>query len=146
MRRLAASSISSADRCAAPVTIIKEGTTEKCYPSPEYNLLPITWTVQRTMGTASREADSATVSDFALQSLRSSSKIAQYRRPPRCSTQYSVRPLPGEQLPPTTRPSPHRERTRSPIARRKHAPGGEAGASGGWPTPVDSTTPLAVSS
>src|SRR2546422_2213014 len=45
MRRLAASSISSADRCAAPVTTIKEGTTGKCYPSPEYNLLPITWTV-----------------------------------------------------------------------------------------------------
>src|SRR5438477_12262983 len=48
MRRLAASSISSGDRCAAPVTIIKEGTTKKCYLSPEYNLLPITWTVQPT--------------------------------------------------------------------------------------------------
>src|SRR2546425_9418735 len=46
MRRWAASSISSADRCAALVTTIKEGTTGKCYPSPEYNLLPITWTVQ----------------------------------------------------------------------------------------------------
>src|SRR6266566_3185674 len=46
MRRSVASSISSADRCAAPVTTIKEGTTGKCYPSPEYNLLPITWTVQ----------------------------------------------------------------------------------------------------
>src|SRR5258708_7060242 len=48
MRRVAASSITSGDRCAAPVTIIKEGTTKKCYLSPEYNLLPITWTVQLT--------------------------------------------------------------------------------------------------
>src|SRR6266581_8698087 len=46
MRRSAASSISSADRCAASATTTKEGTTGKCYPSPEYKLLPITWTVQ----------------------------------------------------------------------------------------------------
>src|SRR6266498_1090086 len=49
MRRLAGSWISSGDRCAAPVTIIKEGTTKKCYLSPEYNMLPITWTVQGTL-------------------------------------------------------------------------------------------------
>src|SRR5436309_1263813 len=48
MRRWAASSISSADRCAAPVTTTREGTTRKCYLSPEYNVLPITWTVQLT--------------------------------------------------------------------------------------------------
>src|SRR6266536_3203614 len=46
MRRSAASSISLADRRAAPVTTTKEGTTRKCYLSPEYNVLPITWTVQ----------------------------------------------------------------------------------------------------
>src|SRR5712664_1733188 len=46
MRRLAGSWISSDDRCAASATTTKEGTTGKCYPSPEYNLLPITWTVQ----------------------------------------------------------------------------------------------------
>src|SRR6266536_4127467 len=46
MRRLAGSWISSDDRCAASATITKEGTTKKCYPSPEYNMLPITWTVQ----------------------------------------------------------------------------------------------------
>jgi hypothetical protein len=45
MRRWAGSWISSADRCAAPVTTIKEGTTRKCYLSLEYKLLPITWTV-----------------------------------------------------------------------------------------------------
>src|SRR6266498_2619341 len=46
MRRLAGSWISSDDQCAASATTTKEGTTGKCYPSPEYNLLPITWTVQ----------------------------------------------------------------------------------------------------
>src|SRR5881396_1747854 len=46
MRRLAGSWISSGDQCAASATTTKEGTTGKCYPSPEYNLLPITWTVQ----------------------------------------------------------------------------------------------------
>src|SRR5206468_11203506 len=48
MRRLAGSWINSDDQCAASATTTKEGTTGKCYPSPEYNLLPITWTVQRT--------------------------------------------------------------------------------------------------
>src|SRR5206468_13081882 len=48
MRRLAGSWINSDDRCAASATTTKEGTTGKCYPSPEYNLLPITWTVQLT--------------------------------------------------------------------------------------------------
>src|SRR5439155_15150579 len=44
-RRWVASSISWGGRCAAPATITKEGTTTKCYPSPEYKVSPIIWTV-----------------------------------------------------------------------------------------------------
>src|SRR5438093_11415295 len=44
-RRWVALSISWGGRCAAQATITKEGTTTKCYPSPEYKVLPITWTV-----------------------------------------------------------------------------------------------------
>src|SRR6266498_2178596 len=52
MRRLAGSWISSDDQCAASATTTKEGTTGKCYPSPEYNLLPITWTVHHMKGSS----------------------------------------------------------------------------------------------
>src|SRR6266853_1161007 len=47
MRRWDGSSISWGGRFAAEVTTTKEGMTPKCYPSPEYKVSPITWTVQR---------------------------------------------------------------------------------------------------
>ena len=46
MRPSVASSISSDDPYVAPATTTREGTTEKCYPSPEHNVLPVTWTIR----------------------------------------------------------------------------------------------------